>query len=814
MCQQLVQINQAQRKEQGLKSIKDLANLKKMIEKLKQDDDRAILIMQATQTIVNAPLRRQCLKSRMLQQMSSEQELSILLQQHKEEFGQYVSKRRLNSKRDMRTLFQTGPSVVCKFGDMIADASAEGIHLFEKANTSRLCKDAIKSGLCEEDDIPGFFAKKILLLPPRLQSHAILSMNRLETHLSMTALPGEWNCIYASQGPSARRLVGKQLATTIIKRNYEHLSEKVSTPENYSYNCMLARAIDLVHPTHQLQAAVLAFPHNAGTVLKRRLVALGYDTSTGTSTANEDVGGGSGAADYLFAKYVLKQLVECLLRQQRFYFEFQVPEKASWRVGLQNANFVAESEHARYPGDDEYSFAFGSEGNIYYKSRVAPYLIQRIPAVLGSKTYGILLDLFNGYITLCTDGKEHPIAFGRGATAFTPAEQEIQRQMLTGSAMVPVFALQLSLDANDLEARPFIKVNFGKGIFINHALLCQPFDAGLAQETPLKGGPDSSILDCISQDKQNQDEEEKLQISAEKNLILRSNMQDGLRSFSQFPPSIYRRSLAATRIQRVWRRYRGRIERQILRERQYEAATTIQRMAKRKLRQLRLLKNAAALLIQRNWRKTCFIWKAIMRTIYQKPLLELHRAATFIQRKWRHWSMYRNSPIATKYHAKIEVLVHAVNTIMNWWRPLRERLREKNQVGERNEAAVTIQRVYRGYNLRRRLRPDLCERLTKIGRYVAKHRKELIRVRAAYILQNAWRSRRQRKVRSDKIKTRNTAAAHLQAFWKGYWVRSHIHLRFSYGESVFLTAVCKNLRSCSFILKMYRPCGIVCPKTR
>jgi hypothetical protein len=101
---------------------------------------------------------------------------------------------------------------------------------------------------------------------------------------------------------------------------------------------------------------------------------------------------------------------------------------------------------------------------------------------------------------------------------------------------------------------------------------------------------------------------------------------------------------------------------------------------------------------------------------------------------------------------------------------------------------------------------------------------ELFRVRAAYILQSAWRNYVQRRIRTEKIRTRNRAAAKLQALWKGYWVRSRkfsalsyhrlklikpsifldIHLRFTYGEAVFLTAVCKALRNCHFILKMYR----------
>jgi hypothetical protein len=54
------------------------------------------------------------------------------------------------------------------------------------------------------------------------------------------------------------------------------------------------------------------------------------------------------------------------------------------------------------------------------------------------------------------------------------------------------------------------------------------------------------------------------------------------------------------------------------------------------------------------------------------------------------------------------------------------------------------------------------------------------------------------------------AAIKIQSVWCGFWIRSHTELRFSYGEAIFLSAVCKNLRLAHFILKMYRPCGIVC----
>lgn len=45
-------------------------------------------------------------------------------------------------------------------------------------------------------------------------------------------------------------------------------------------------------------------------------------------------------------------------------------------------------------------------------------------------------------------------------------------------------------------------------------------------------------------------------------------------------------------------------------------------------------------------------------------------------------------------------------------------------------------------------------------------------------------------------------------------METDISIRFSYGQAVFLNAVCKGLRVSHFILKMYRPCRIVCPRDR
>lgn len=63
-------------------------------------------------------------------------------------------------------------------------------------------------------------------------------------------------------------------------------------------------------------------------------------------------------------------------------------------------------------------------------------------------------------------------------------------------------------------------------------------------------------------------EEDKLHTTLEKSYFKVSLLPDPVKSFSQFPPSVYRRSFAATRIQRAWRKYRGKKMRNALKKEQ------------------------------------------------------------------------------------------------------------------------------------------------------------------------------------------------------------------------------------------------------
>ncbi|KAJ3197485.1 hypothetical protein HK101_003183 [Irineochytrium annulatum] len=780
LCGQLTALSQAQRKESKLKGYKDLNELQHLTEKIRMDEDMAIVEMETVLAIINTGMRKQILRNHLMAHMTDEKEMSATFQQHKDEFSQYIWKRRINAKRELRQLFQSG------LGDLVSDAAIEGLLLFQKINMVRLCKDAIQWGLCDEDDVAG----------------------RLEFGIQPVdgkPLKESWHCVYGNQGPWAARLVGRGMMTAMVTQSLEQLYE-VRDTDNFSFVNAIARLLDLVHPTHQLQANVLAYPLHASSVLKRRLLALRYDIAPLT----ED----HGVIDQKSAVMIVKQMVLRLRREQEFYYEFSYPNNFPWRIGYTMASKATFGDNLRYPGQDEISFGFGSDGKVFHRGFDRHYFtVSPTEAFFtGTKTCGVLVDLYGGTMSLVIDGQVLSPAFGRGSS-FSPEEQEAQVKDMQSTVLIPMVAVFVT-EKTDLQDKPMFICNFGRSSFAVNNLPATSCDVSCSLEIK-RGVEATSIIDPYSnegKERMSQDEEERLQMAAEKNYYRVTLQNETVHSFSQFPPNIYRRSLACTKIQRAWRRHRGRRQRIKLREEQYQAATLIQRLARRRLRKIRFIKDEAAARIQRNWRRRLFVWIALMRCIYQQPIPELHRAAAVIQTKWKHWSMFRNSPIAKRYNARIEDIIKAVNRIIEWWRPLCKRITHQKQMREKNAAACEIQRVFRGFRLRQLIRPDIRQRLQALGASVTRHRAELFRVRSAYVIQKAWRNYVSRKVRSDKIRTRNRAGAKIQAFWKGYWVRSHIHLRFTYGEAVFLTAVCKALRNCHFIIKMYRPCGIVCPK--
>lgn len=127
-----------------------------------------------------------------------------------------------------------------------------------------------------------------------------------------------------------------------------------------------------------------------------------------------------------------------------------------------------------------------------------------------------------------------------------------------------------------------------------------------------------------------------------------------IKSFSNFPPTVHRKSLCASIIQRAWKRHRGKTIREKLRIVYNTAAIVIQTVFRKKLSILMAQKNQAAKLIQRNWRIKLFIHAAVFRATYGRPLKVLHRAATIVQVEWRRHYLFKTSPFAVKYGKSLD----------------------------------------------------------------------------------------------------------------------------------------------------------------
>ena len=82
----------------------------------------------------------------------------------------------------------------------------------------------------------------------------------------------------------------------------------------------------MIHPTHQLQASVLAFPLFGAQILKRRVVALGYEMGT----MNDELS----PVDYKYCLELVRLIQKKLELEMRAYFEFTTPTKSDWIVGF------------------------------------------------------------------------------------------------------------------------------------------------------------------------------------------------------------------------------------------------------------------------------------------------------------------------------------------------------------------------------------------------------------------------------------------------------------------------------------------------
>ncbi|KAJ1529091.1 hypothetical protein HK096_009295, partial [Nowakowskiella sp. JEL0078] len=295
----------------------------------------------------------------------------------------------------------------------------------------------------------------------------------------------DWNCVYATDGLWVGRLLSKPTILLFLKRTKSQI-ENHSVESGFSYVQILARLIDAVHPSHQLQATVLSYPLSASQIIRRRLLLLGYDIewketkqvmpATGvagilnavSSIVDDALAGNTSTIDLKTALNIVAALIARLETEFRFYFEFASPDRCNWRVGLAVYRSIVFQDHDKYPGHNTESFGFASDGKIFWNGKQYDYIEDpQDPLIfLGFRTWGIFVDFSVGNISLVIDGKLQKPAFGYGSSVFTTSEIEYQIKMITSRLLIPFFALKASEDLlASFGEIPHIKVNFGSSPF-------------------------------------------------------------------------------------------------------------------------------------------------------------------------------------------------------------------------------------------------------------------------------------------------------------------------------------------------------------
>lgn len=194
-----------------------------------------------------------------------------------------------------------------------------------------------------------YFQPKIFLLSPPIQNSPILVHdNRLGFQLQQVSTAGKknakprhgmWNQVYATCGFSGVKVMRQRgildmllktldyIRTEMERINSEALTTGVSKFKQLSFVHLLARVLDVTHPSHQLQSTILMTPSMGTAILKRRLVMLDYKVNT-PDEAWEEL-----EVDHVFTERVFDKMIKKFANEQRFYWEFSVTNGCTWRIG-------------------------------------------------------------------------------------------------------------------------------------------------------------------------------------------------------------------------------------------------------------------------------------------------------------------------------------------------------------------------------------------------------------------------------------------------------------------------------------------------
>ena len=259
------------------------------------------------------------------------------------------------------------------------------------------------------------------LVQPISSQQVLVSPSRLDvelTNLTAETPKDMWAGTIANASLWAVRLFSKPIVRDVVIETYSRL--RLAQDDRFSYVQTLARIIDLAHSGQKLQTLVMAYPNHAVPLLKKRILALGYSLGT---TAEDSM-----TLDLSTTLDIVKQVNKKLEKDHRFYFEFSAPHKVPWRVGFTLKGYTTQ-ELLGYPGQDDQSFGFASDGAVHFEGKGTKYIDDPTDysATSGMRTWGILVDMYFGNVSFVVDGKLLSPAFGAGATHFPSLVQRQQK---------------------------------------------------------------------------------------------------------------------------------------------------------------------------------------------------------------------------------------------------------------------------------------------------------------------------------------------------------------------------------------------------
>ncbi|KNE73311.1 hypothetical protein AMAG_17479 [Allomyces macrogynus ATCC 38327] len=439
------------RKETSLRRVREVQRLKARLDRADEEERMDHFHAEALAAVINQGLRSAMVKARVLAKIGHEQELSQLIQQHRDELLQGAWARRLATKRELRHLFHQGPAIMLRLGDSISVTASDLLLAVDRARGP--------SSPEPPSDVNS---------PPQSPAQ------------STARLPC-WATVFATRGLT-RGLLGSR--PVLLNLLYSALrtaqAARAAGDTTTSFLHVLARALDLLHPGHHVLADAIAYPLYAQGVLKHALTALGYDAclaappnpglaSPASHYVDNSIMGSPGPAIAVSsaqtAVKVLSQLVDAIERQCRVHFQFSIPKGATataWRAGVAVApatgagtstgTTMGESSPL-YPGSDDLSLGLSYDGNVYYMELPERYVhagvlggAKSAPSevtggMLVTRTFDLVVDLVEGSLSSVWEDHIYPPAFGSEARHFSEVQREQQEAMLLNRVLVPVFSM-------------------------------------------------------------------------------------------------------------------------------------------------------------------------------------------------------------------------------------------------------------------------------------------------------------------------------------------------------------------------------------